>query len=257
MTHHVLRITSKAAIAIAGINDAPIVIDGKGEGITTMSPVNPWLRKGTNHLTIFLGEKPVVEGDSEPPPVYAGISVYTVKPDSDTSDVDRMLASFEQPEEPQPALPLIRRIPFNVDEEPACNLWKEADEIKEVTAKDKADILGLMDDFARRIRTSDAEGCVSLLAYKIRDCALANGQDPASMRNVIKGQFEKFIFARDNIKVVLPDEVAVQFRPVCGDKVVWVFAGLTEPALVVTATNAKFTFPIFVSRIGGAWTIVR
>lgn len=257
MTHHVLRITSKAAIAIAGINDAPVVIDGKAEGITTMSPVNPWLRKGVNHLTIFLGEKPLVEGNPAPPPVYAGISVYTAKPDSDTSDVDRMLATFEQQEEPQPTLPLIRRIPFNVDDEPPCNLWKDAEEIKEISDRDKSDILGVMDDFARRIRASDSEGCVTSLAYKIKDCALANGQDPASMRNVIKGQFEKFIFAREDIKVILPAEGLAQYRPVCGGKVVWVFAGLTDPALVVTATNAKFTFPIFVAKIGGKWTLVR
>jgi hypothetical protein len=77
------------------------------------------------------------------------------------------------------------------------------------------------------------------------------------MRNVIKGQFEKFIFARDDIKVKMPDEGLAQFRPVCGNKVVWVFAGLVDPALVVTATNARFTFPIFVARIGGTWKIVR
>ncbi len=257
MTHHALRLTSKSAISIVGIDEAPLLIDPTGEGLTTITPINPWLREGINQLTIFLGEKPLIDGTPPPAPVFASAKVYTIKPDSDTSDVDRELAHFEISEQENPVLPLIRVIPFKVSEPPPVKLWLQAKAQDAVTEEAKRAILAILHEFQDAVEKREVEPILRILDFKTTDSALANAQDAARMRKVIESQYLKIMFPKKDLKVLrLPDDL-LNFKLICRKQIVWLFHDLKNPAFVAKAENARFTIPLFFAQLGNGWQVVR
>lgn len=255
MIHHLLKLVTGGQTATVGINGAPILIDPTGAGLNATMPANPWLKPKENSLSIYLTMPPAT--NARLPEVFVRAQVFSVKADSPEGDPDTFLANFERNAGDPSPLPVIREIAFVVSNPPPSRLWSEAEKVSELSPADKLQLTTLIQKFAEAIGTRNLDAISALLAYKTRDSALSNGQDPDRMRQVIRDQYANRMFTETSLQIEGDQGNELEFKLIAGGQVVWLFRSLSKPALVVHSANKRFTLPVMAAKIGGSWKIVR
>jgi len=256
MTHHLLKLFTGGLTAAVGINGAPILIDPIGIGLSGTMPANPWLKPKENTLSIFLA-RPLTAPDVKLPEIEVQAEVFTVKSNSPLGEPDIILARYERNARDPVPLPVSREIAFVITAPPPTNLWAEAARITQLSAGDQIHLRTLVQKFADALQRRNLDGLSALLDYKTKDCALANGQDPDEMRQVIRKLYAEGMFTEPSFKVEGAQANALTFKLIAGGQVVWMFQSLSTPALVVRSQTARYTLPVFAAKIGGSWRIVR
>lgn len=261
MIHHLLKLNTAGLTAIVGVNDAPLLVDPTGVGLNSAWPVNPWLKPQGNALGISLATPPRAPNVIRPPTGLPAVDVraqlYSVKPDSNTNEIDRILATFARTAGDPAPLPVNRAIPFEITAPPPTKLWSDAATVSALAPPDKEQLKTLVQKHAAAIEARDLDALLVLLDYKIRDCALANGQDPEHMRQVTRQQYTNVMFSERSFRVETGPLSELQFKLIAGGQVVWMFQSLSKPALVVLSPKLHFTLPIYAAKIDGVWRIVR
>ena len=220
--------------------------------------MNAWLKPLRNTLTVSLAQPspaPVVILPPVPlpaPDVHA--ELYTLKPNSRTNERDQLLAKFARVA--NDLLPFSGGIPFNVTDPPPTRLWAEAVPLDGLSSADKNQLQALVLKHTQAIAARDLDAVSALLAYKTRDCALADGQDPDEMMQVIRKQYANVIFSEPSLTIDTQINL-LEFKLVAGGQVVWIFQSLEKPALVLKSPTKRFTISLFAARIGDTWRIVR
>lgn len=261
MTHHLLKFHGAGLTAIAGINGAPLLVDASGRGVYGAAPANPWLKPSGNAVTIHLAKTAAGTSAVLPPvapsPVDIRIEFYSVVPGSPTNDVQQMLATFRRTADDTTVLPVQRAIPVQIADVPPASLWSQAAPIRELSATDIAQLTALVEQHIRAIETRNVDAVSALLEYKTTDCALAEGQDPALMRQVIRRQYAQEMFSERSLKITSPPPGKLSFQLVAAKQVVWIYHSLAVPAITVESPEKRFGIELFASKIAGAWRIVR
>jgi ketosteroid isomerase-like protein len=254
--HHLLKILTGGLTATAGINGAPLLIDPTGIGLNGSMPANPWLKPGENTLSIFLSP-PLTTSGVVPPEIQFHAQVYSIKINSLMNEPDQFLARFDREARDPVPLPVAREIPFVVKEAPPTKLWAEATVIKELSTADKQQLRALVQKFAEAIQSRDLDAISAVLDYKTKDCALANGQDPAHMHEMIRKLYKEGMLSEPSFRIEGAQGNVLSFKLIAGGQAVWLFQSLSAPALVVRSQAARYTLMVFAAKIGGAWRIVR
>jgi hypothetical protein len=258
MIHHFLQFTTMGLLSSAGINGAPLRRDPTGVGLNTTVPINPWLRRGPNTLSLF-ASRPLPRGEDQPPlpPAYYRATAYAAKPDSPSGEPDREHAKFERPEGDEGPLPLIRELPFVLREAPPSRLWDEAETLKELQEADRVRLRGLVQEFASALQARDLARTMALLQYKTEDTARANHQDAGRLDASIRRQYTTLIFAQPDLAIQSGTPEELDIRAVAGGQVMWLSRGFATPAVVGVSKDYRFTFELFAAKVGGDWRIVR
>lgn len=261
MIHHLLKLSTAGLTAIFGVNGAPLLVDSTGAGLRSAWPVNPWLKPRGNALTIYLAKPSAAPSVIIPPPDLPEVDVhaqlFTVAPNLPTNEIDRMLATFDRTAADPTPLPVNRAIAFDITAPPPTELWKDAEPIKELANADRDQLRMLVQKHADAIQARNLDDLSALLEYRTKDCALANGQEPEHMREVIRRQYTQEMFSQPSLQIdgALADKLT--FRLIAGGQVVWMYQSLAKPALVVNSPTTQFTLQIYAAKIRGIWRIVR
>jgi hypothetical protein len=256
MIHHLLKLVSGGLITVAGINGAPLMIEPSGRSLGGARSINPWLKPRGNTLTIYLAQPPVARNVTLPP-AQARAEVYSLVPDSPTNARAATLAKFERKTGDPTPLPVSREIPFEITVPPPAKLWAEAEKLTGLLSADKQQMKALVQKLAEGIDRRSLDDLLPLLDYKIKDCALAEGQTPEEMKQSTRELYSGQMFAEPSLKVDAAQVNNLEFKLIAGGQVVWIFQSLSKPALVVESPNNRFTFTVFAARIDHVWRIVR
>ncbi len=256
MIHHLLKLVTGGLTASAGINGAPLLIDSTGIGLNGTMPANPWLKPTGNTLSISLARPPATPNVNLAE-VQVRAEVYTVQSGSRTMEPETWLARFAWHAGDPAPLPVTREIAFEIAAPPPTSLWAEAARVNDLSATDQQQLRTLMQKLAGAILSRDLDGISVLLDYKTMDCALANGQDPDRMRQVIRELYTTDMFSEPSLRVEGAGANELEFKLVAGGQAVWVFQGPGKPALVVVSPNKRFGLTVFAAKTAGAWRIVR
>ena len=256
MIHRFLKFLTEGFVVTAGLNDAPLGVDLTGAGLSTVLEANPWLRLGTNTLTILLTAPPEKPGAEKKDP-YTRAVVYTEDPDDPTNENHLVLARFERGATDVLPLPVVRAIPFEVPDPPPCLLWKEADVVDELSDRDQGALKALIREFENAILARDVDRIDALLDYKSIDVALANNLHPPAMKQTIRRQYQEMMFSQRDLRIEARDTPDLVMKLICQKQVVWISRHLTDPAMTVDAPDREFKIPVYAARFKGAWCIVR
>jgi hypothetical protein len=238
-----------AAIRVS-VGGVPLVIDDDARGIKTVAPINEWLEPGRNEVRLDL-EWPwdgAVRGRTEVE-ATVGLLEGNAKP----------LVALRCP---RPS-PLVRRWPasisacFEAPIDARARVFAEAERIEAVDYDARAGALAAVRALHDALAAGDAERAVSLCDYRTRDKAAAYGVDPGRERATVREIYGKLV-ASPGWKLLPWEEAPLQTHLLAGGRLVWVTRFRAEPVLC-TAPGLGFRvrMPVYVARIGGAWTIAR
>ena len=265
-----LSMRSNAVGCVLGVNDVPLVVDSDGEGYVTDVPILLWLKPGENRLTAYMTWPDGVP--YEPGTAELEASVFLHDPSQEAPTPLDTLASFSWPIPGVPeAYPFPFERPFVVSRPIATELWDRAEVIEELTDEDKRQIVALVEKLRAVIDAKDAEGAYALQEFKYTEDAVAEGKPPERIREAVIEQYQ-WLFEQDHVRsdpLKLPQ---AQFRIVAGGQVVAVSRPNNVSAISIEQRipappdeegeeayeeGLAFGIDVYVSRIDGAWTIVR
>lgn len=257
---YILDVESTGALARIGVNGAPLALDATGEGQVITRQINEWIMPKDNALSVFLQWPPGKEYKSGV--ATAKAVVYRNDPGSPTAKPapEGNLAQFGWPARLLPEVyPFPFNVPFVVHDPPPALLWTQAEEIKELSAQDKTDIVALVAQLRAAILAGKPQDALALCQYKFDDVARANGGDLTRARQNAAVQLGVLCRLKEPASPVFDLRRAV-FQIACKNKVVCVTSGPADEPIVLREkdnTTSVFAIDVFVSRIKGVWTIVR
>ncbi len=255
LRHYFLDISSIGVQADIGLNDVPIVTDGKGAGVRTILPVNEWIWSGQNHLTVQVawpGNKPHAPGLAE-----LKVSLFEADPKSDFPEPMKVHAEAVWPLPTEPELyPHRFAVPMNIEFAPPTRLWAEAEPIGKVTDEHKAEIIALVEQLRAALMDRNAKAALKLLTYRYQDEARAYGTTAEGLLANVAKQYE-IMWAEPSPKSAPLDPEAASFIVGSSKKILKVAGPNFKEALVIQTQEAEYQIPIFAARVSGRWLIAR
>jgi hypothetical protein len=248
-----LDVRSEMVNLLAGINDLPLVVN-TGDGIKTKVPLNEWLMPGPNRLTVKLG-RPL--GQWFQPGRASVTASIQARPGPDAAPPAR-LPSFSWPM-PNRAetYPFVFSSPPFQAAAPSTKLWQESEVIAELTLADRQAILALTLSLSGAMGERNLFQVMDLLKYRTAELALAYGSDLDA--DVAKSrEFFSSVFGSEGFAMRPIDQHHVQFTIVGNRHLVWVTQGETGNIVAtVRLPRFRYSLPVLVAKIRGAWLIAR
>lgn len=246
--------------SITRLNHAIIAADLSGDGLVTAEPVDVWVKPERNLLEVEL-RWPQGREFSPGQASYEAL-LYIADPDCEYPQPGTELASFRWP------------APMTTDREehyphrhaqfvfyPVVHntrLWEEAEPLGELGEDDRQQIVQLVDRLRGALAGGQPEQVYQLLSYRYAEEARAEGKDEDRIRAAVLDGYQD-LYSMDNLDFPPVDAAALHLDPHGDGLVVHVTREAHGPAVLARdpASGLTFGIPIFMARVGAAWTIVR
>ena len=147
-------------------------------------------------------------------------------------------------------------VPFQVDEVPACNLWRETETIPKLEPADRELIIAQSEMLRLALTGGDAARAAEIARYKHEDDARSHGHKPEAATEEAIAQYTMIINAPKLRSEALTLDSAV-FESVAGGRIWLVSRGSEGSSILLENDDERYEIDVFVSRIGGKWRIVR
>lgn len=223
----------------AGVNDVPLVRSARGEPVAAALPLELWLLPSGNRMTAQAQR--LADSRREP-----ALDVSIVRPDD--PDPECMRVHWSAPED-LAFDPFDVCVPFTTDgPPPESRAWREA---ARMDSLDDEAIRGARGAGAALLAAfgKGTEAVLETLAFRIEDEARVLGEEPDAVRARVSALVGRILLRRGPAPIAAGD---VQTRLVAGGRAVMLTSGGAE---LVWSEGASM--PVFVSCVGGAWTVTR
>ena len=227
----------------------------EGTGVSTDKPLNLWLMPGENKLKVIIRALP--GEDSIRGTLRA--SVYLHDKSFQFPKEGEVYAAIIFPEENDidEAKEISKEIRFNFNKETKVKLWSEAEEITQLTIKDKNQIIDLIKQLQEALIHGNVAQSVALQNYKIAEDAYASDRNFDFIAKIARENYEWLSNVSNNqLKATPILSENLQFELGSRNKIVCVSKD-KEDAIRFDSDDLSFAVPIFVGKIKGVWTIVR
>jgi hypothetical protein len=249
-----LAVNSKDSFSTILLNDVPIVDLDDGTSVKSEVPVTEWLIPGTNILKVV--ERTNKELSGVTGEVSASIYLH-----DKTSDVPRPLKFLAEIKfhnehiDRDKQLNIMER-EFEFIGDTKARLWSEAQNIYKIDQKDKSEINSLVESLGSAIVNGDINTAVDLLKYKIKEDALIENTSQIEIEKAVRANY-KWLLSQEGIVLNSSSSHDVNYSIMAHHKVVKITKKSGEEVLQIKSKDLLFEIPLFVSKIGGKWNIVR
>jgi hypothetical protein len=249
-----LAVNSNSIYTTVLLNDVPLIDLRDGSSVMNETPVAGWLIPGSNTLKLVVRaapEKERITGD-------VSASIYLHDNTSDVPKPLKVLAEIRFPNEdsdPDKKLDTVERV-FEFSGDTKARLWSEAQSISSINEGDKSEMLSLVEALGNAIIKGDIDKAIELQKYKIMDDAIIEGDSPEDIEMVVKANYN-WLQSQEGIALHHYNSNEVEYSLMAHDKVVKLTKNSGEEILQLESSDLFFEIPVFVSKINGAWKIVR
>ena len=249
-----LSVNAKGIHTTVLLNDVPLVNLKDGSSIVTEVPVGGWLIPGLNTLNIIGRALP----GSETITGEVSVSVFQHDNSFDFPTAKKTYAALNFPLETSDLNQTVEsvKLEFQFKEPTKIRLWKDAQVIIELTEKDKAEIMDLVNQFGQSVINGDIENAIFLQQYKINDDSLSEGTDAEEIKHAVKANYG-WLKSQKGIRLHPHNKEHLNFSLMGNEKVVKITEQSDNEIIRLESDELMFEIPVFVSKINGKWTIVR
>lgn len=189
-------------------------------------------------------------------------TLFVQDPDSEEPRPGKVLARLRWPingvEEAYPYRhdePVVEAIP----DPPPCRLWQEAAPLPDPGEPDRTVILALIERLRAAFVARKPEDALALLSYRYEDEARAENRPAERVRDAVLSQYRWMLGQKGEIVSHPLAAEEARLRKVAGGKVLLVDRRDGGDAVTLESPESELGFgiPVFVAKIGRAWTIVR
>jgi hypothetical protein len=264
--------TSGLGISVE-LNNIPVVTELTGEGISETQPVNTWLRRTANTLTVKLSHavpEPEDEDDEDYEPFVLGepaveVILFINEPNAETIKVGKVLASFTWPIlSTETEVELV--IPYQHSETveqvvpmpSSMVLWNKTSAIAVLSPQDKNYIYESVKHLGALISSKRSTEAFKFMGVKYQDLALADNKPVARLQEAAIEMWEH-----------MANMPGVELQAIAADELNYDLVGHSHLVNVTRLDGAPpvlfeepedemyFGVPLMFGKVEGKWVIVR
>ena len=249
-----LAVNSSSIRTVILLNDVPLVDLKDGSSVVHETPVAGWLMPGTNSLKIRAWAAPEMETITG----NVSASIYLHDPASEVPKPLKILAQAAYPNEDsdtkrkQHSLEVI----FDYEAGTPARLWREAQTIASITERDRLEMLSLVDGLGDAITNGDIDKAIEYQKFKIQDDALLEGDSVKEIEMAVSANYT-WLQGQQGLELRNYDPEGIQYLEMADHKVIKLVQDSGDEILQFESSDLFFEMPVYVSKINGAWKIVR
>ncbi|WP_425256008.1 hypothetical protein [Leptospira yanagawae] len=232
------------------VNGYSVRSGNSNEDSSGQADVNYWIIPGTNKLNIRLSERKNNKKDKNKTDFPKEAEVKLILGQKDQfPDEGVLLHHFEWKEGNQTQLGEWKEISFEPPFLPPSELWKQAESLT-LSKELETSAIGYLKDFTKVLNTKDNKKILSATAFRAKDTSEVryypyNEVDELkSIQGMTKAIGSTWKLKPNNYK----------FKLLCNQQILEITDQKSEP--VITSKKGA-AIPIYLSRIGGKWVVVR
>lgn len=250
-------------VATVEVNGVKLTQGPQRETVRQASKINGWLLPGSNRLLVQLAQLPPAKARGrasaqkpEMPPRFALRLREGVPGTPDQQD--RQVLDYRWDQATQP----LSKLPVTVFEQdfpahPAAEWsWVKAAPVLKLTAEDREEISTLLHKVQSALVRKDIAEVVSYQKIQISEQAQAMGLEPERMLRGYETFLQERMASRD-WKVLPLDRLHFLALPEAHGRIQRITDADGAPPISTTFGDGSFALDPYLSKINGAWTIVR
>lgn len=241
--------------ALVLVNGHPVVDKIDAESDRVAEKIVPYLRTGTNSVTVLLSPMPSAEQGEQ------AFSLLLTQTAPDQAPVDGTpLHTFTWNQATHSLATdgnqtRVLHHEFSIQEQLGPWAWEQAKPVID-TGSVEADLYKFVADVAARLRTGKSGAVLPLLSLRHREISQALGLTESRMQNGFQQGFAN-LAAADDFAVDLPPRDDLVFRWEPRNRWAVPLRRNGEAAIQMTSDGFQQPFEMVIARINSAWTIIR